>query len=371
MSSFSLLIHSIFPFIFLLPSHCLHPLLHLPPLHLSLSFSLSLSLSLSHTHSQVMGKSAINMKHSHFRQIIKSCKDGLSLTIQRPAGSTKDRDNDISKSTPSSNARTSSANKYRVNSRGSSNRLSLIQQQRLSGDLNQPNFQAPGTPGSTVSETSAGYHSLTHSMPSVASNVLSPDMKTGQTCLTEHKGEEYQEERPRDTHHLRGSRGELGDTNTALPSRVRTGSAGSSGVTNHGAGRSSLRSRPRDLYTRRTAAMYSQRQSLKPRTVSQSSFGTGQSGLMSPKRPENGVRFSYKGSSLPHGVQPPTTPTYTSSHAPTHRPIFSMSADNLDSDSCFPPTTPRSHDGHMSRVTTPSYSRGHFSISMGSMQTHV
>ena len=324
-----------------------------------------------------MGKSAVNMKQSHFKQVIKSCKDGLSLTIQRQQGSTKD----TSKPAPSSTTkpRLSSVNKYRPNTRNSSNRLSLVQQQRTSGEVAQQNFQAPGTPGSTVSENSAGYHSLTHSMPSVASNVLSPDMKTGQTSLTEHEGEEYQEERRNDTqlpapaHHLRGSRGELADPVTSHSSRHRNGSSGSSCVTNHGTGRSSLRSRPRDLYTRRTnnMTMYSQRQSLRPRTISQSSFGTGQSGLVSPKRPESGSRFSYKGASLPHSMQPPTTPTYTSSHTPTHRPVFSMSADNLDSETCFPPSTPRSHDGHMTRVTTPNYPRGHFSVSMGSMQTHV
>ena len=292
------------------------------------------------------------------------------MTIQRQPGTNKEP-------TTSSNPHPSSANKYRVNTRGSSNRISLVQQQRSSGELgtHQP-FQAPGTPGSTISETSAGYHSLTHSMPSVASNVLSPDMKTGQTSLTEHEGEEYEEERPSEkqsSHHLRGSRGEIADTATSMSSRIRTGSASSPGLVNHvGTGRSSLRSRPRELYTRRNTTMYSQRQSNRPRAVSQSSFGTGQTGMVSPKRPESAscTRFSYKGSSLPHGLQPPTTPTYTTNHT-SHRPVFSMSADNLDSDSCFPPSTPRSHDGHMTRVTTPCYSRGPFSVSMGSMQTHV
>ena len=312
------------------------------------------------------------MKQSHFKQITKSCKDGLSLTIQKQPGADKEH----TKPTSSSNPHPSSANRYRVNSRGSSSRTSLVQQQRTSqGETNQQPYQAPGTPGSTISETSAGYHSLTHSMPSVASNVLSPDMKTGQTTLTEREGEEYKEERRGDqqpSHQLRGSRGELADTATSMSSRIRTGSASSPGLVNYvGTGRSSLRSRPRELYTRRNTTMYSQRQSNnRPRAVSQSSFGTGQAGLVSPKRPESCTRFSYKGSSLPQGLQPPTTPTYTTSHT-SHRPVFSMSADNLDSDSCFPPTTPRSHDGHMTRVTTPCYSRGGFSVSMGSMQTHV
>ena len=310
------------------------------------------------------------MKQSHLKQVIKSCKDGLSLTVQRPPGSTKDS------TQTSTNTRSSSVNKYRPNSRNTSNRLSLVQQQRSSGDVSQAHLQAPGTPGSTISETSAGYHSLTHSMPSVASNVLSPDMKTGQTSLTEREGEEYQEERTSESQpprNLRGSRGELADPAVSQPSRIRTGSGGSSTTNNHGTGRSSFRTRPRELYTRRNPAMYSQRHSLRPRTVSQSSFGNGQSGLVSPKRPESCSRLSYKGASLPQGIQPPTTPTYTSSHTPSHshRPVFSMSADNLDSDNCFPPSTPRSHDGHMTRLTTPSYSRGHFSVSMGSMQTHV
>lgn len=340
------------------------------------------------------------MKQSHFKQIIKSCKDGLSLTIQQPSGSGSANSGSSSKDpTSSTNLRsssTSSVNKYRSNSKSSSNRCSLVQQQRTSGEMSQQphqqqqpqqHFQAPGTPGSTISETSAGYHSLTHSMPSVASNVLSPDMKTGQTSLTEREGEEYhraREEQPGacerqqrpsslSSHHLRDSRGELAANPSASLSsnRLRTASAGSAGVVNHGINRSSFHSRPRDLYPRRNMTLYSQRQGLRPRTVSQSSFGTSPSGLTSPKRPDNGTRFSYKGTSLPHGVQPPTTPTFTTGHVAPHRPVFSMSADNLDSDTCFPPPTPRSHDGHMSRVTTPNYSRGPFSISMGSMQTHV
>ena len=321
------------------------------------------------------------MKQSHFKQIIKSCKDGLSLTIQRPPGSNNKDHTSSANLRSSSSSSSSSTNKYRPNSRSSSNRCSLIQQQRSSGEIPQQHLQAPGTPGSTISETSAGYHSLTHSMPSVASNMLSPDMKTGQTSLTEREGEEYhREERPGtcesqqgSSHHLRGSRGELADPAASLSSsRLRTASAGSTGVTNHGINRSSFRSRPRDLYTRgRNTMMYSQRHGLRPRTVSQTSFGTNQPGLTSPKRPDNCARFSYKGASLPHEMQPPTTPTFTTGHSAPHRPVFSMSADNLDSDTCFPPPTPRSHDGHMSRVTTPNYSRGHFSVSMGSMQTHV
>ena len=331
------------------------------------------------------------MKQSHFKQIIKSCKDGLSLTIQRPSGSTNTNNKDPTSSTNLCSSSTSSANKYRSNSKSSPNRCSLVQQQRSSGEISQQqqqqqHFQAPGTPGSTISETSAGYHSLTHSMPSVASNVLSPDMKTGQTSLTEREGEEYhraREEQPGacesqrtsslSSHHLRDSRGELAANPSASLSsnRLRTASAGSAGVINHGINRSSFNSRPRDLYPRRNMTLYSQRQGLRPRTISQSSFGTSPSGLTSPKRPDNGTRFSYKGASLPHGMQPPTTPTFTTGHSAPHRPVFSMSADNLDSDTCFPPSTPRSHDGHMSRVTTPNYSRGPFSISMGSMQTHV
>ena len=364
------------------------------------------------------------MKQSHFKQIIKSCKDGLSLTVQRSSGSSANKDPTSSTSSSthfrssSSSTSSSSTNKSRPNSKSSSsNRCSLVQQQRSSGEISQQqlqqqqqqhnNFQAPGTPGSTVSETSAGYHSLTHSMPSVASNVLSPDMKTGQTSLTEREGEEYHRAREREegqqpgggasceshtprtsslsSHHLRTSRGELAAAASANPppaslssNRLRTASAGSAGVMNHGINRSSFHSRPRDLYPRRNMTLYSQRQGgLRPRTVSQTSFGTSPSGnLTSPKRPDSngGTRFSYKGASLPHGMQPPTTPTFTTGHsAPPvpHRPVFSMSADNLDSDACFPPATPRSHDGHMSCVTTPSYSRGPFSISMGSMQTHV
>lgn len=330
------------------------------------------------------------MKQSHFKQIIKSCKDGLSLTIQQPSGSSNSNKDPTSSANLRSSS-TSSANNYRSNSKSSPNRCSLVQQQRSSGEISQQqqqqHFQAPGTPGSTISETSAGYHSLTHSMPSVASNVLSPDMKTGQTSLTEREGEEYhraREEQPGacesqrtsslSSHHLRDSRGELVANPAASLSsnRLRTASAGSTGVINHGINRSSFNSRPRDLYPRRNMTLYSQRQGLRPRTISQSSFGTSPSGLTSPKRPDNGTRFSYKGASLPHGMQPPTTPTFTTGHsAPPHRPVFSMSADNLDSDTCFPPSTPRSHDGHMSRVTTPNYSRGPFSISMGSMQTHV
>jgi hypothetical protein len=362
------------------------------------------------------------MKQSHFKQVIKSCKDGLSLTIQRPSGSSSTNKDPTSSSahlrSSSSSSSTPSANKCQSNSKSSSssNQCSLIQQQRFSGEVAQQpqpqqlqqhnNYQAPGTPGSTVSETSAGYHSLTHSMPSVASNVLSPDMKTGQTSLTEREGEEYHRAREREegqqqqpqpgggvscenqrtsslsSHHLRTSRGELATAtataNTAAASlssnRLRTASAGSAGVINHGINRSSFHSRPRDLYPRRNMTLYSQRQGLRPRTVSQSSFGANPSGgLTSPKRPNNGTRFSYKGASLPHSMQPPTTPTFTTGHSAPHRPVFSVSADNLDSDACFPrdPSTPRSHDGHMSCVTTPSYSRGPFSISMGSMQTHV
>ena len=311
------------------------------------------------------------MKNSHFKQVIKSCKDGLSLTIQRPAGSVT---KDLTKSSSSTSTRSLSISKYAPSTRNSSNRLSLTQQNKSSGELSQQHVQAPGTPGSTISETSAGYHSLTHSMPSVASNVLPPDMKTGQTSLIEHEGEEYEEERLTETqrpHHLHSSRDELPNPVTTLSPRFRTNSVGSAGLINHGQGRSSSRARPRDIYPRRNTTMYSQRHAFRPRTVSQSSFGTSHSGLTSPRRLDNCARFSYKGSSLPHGAQPPTTPTFTTSHTPPHRQAFSMSADNLDSDSCFPASTPRSHDGHTFRVMTPIYSRGHISISMGSMQTHV
>ena len=137
----------------------------------------------------MLGKSAFNMKQSTLKQLMKSSKDGLPLTIQcQPS---------INLSSPASVA----AQRHHHTGLGAiakhhmdgfakldHNPLELHNGGRLSSEF----VQSPETPKSTISEASMGYHSLSHSMPSEVTNGITvtgmmeltgPDSTTGQHGL--------------------------------------------------------------------------------------------------------------------------------------------------------------------------------------------
>ena len=323
-----------------------------------------------------MGKSAVNMKSSHLKQLLKSCKDGLTLTIQHTSNVTTS-----SKSSPPS-VRTRNSHQLTMPLQptatgvGRTNR-STQSNARSSNEFHQ-GYQVPGTPGSTMSGSSAGYYSLTHSMPSMLSNVLSPDPKTTPqaTVVTERGVVDRTLAQPTATPFDQPTSIAATNGYDSLLARYRSGSSSSASLSGAGT-RSSFRSRPLDIYppsSRRSnpPTMYhpARGNGSRPRTTSQSSYGTS---MISPGGPRSAetTRFNFKGSSLPRGTQPPTSSPYPR----PRKQVISMSADNLDSETCFPSAPPpiSSHDSHKTTSTsaTPSYYKGAISMSMGSMQTHV
>lgn len=118
------------------------------------------------------------MKPSSLKQLLKSCKDGLYLTIQRQPGINLTSLVSIpgyrGKQTCPSSARllrdlqetTSASLPLTAGTRP-------LQSQAEISTSTSTNTTSPGTPKSSISESSAGYHSLTHSMPpSESSNTL-------------------------------------------------------------------------------------------------------------------------------------------------------------------------------------------------------
>ena len=200
------------------------------------------------------------MKPSALKQLLKSCKDGLLLTIQRQPGINLTSFASI----PGYRSRQNSSLKLMRDLQETSTCMSLqssggarsAQSQRVSNG--ECTVQSPGTPKSSISESSAGYHSLTHSVPpSKNSNTLlhtpnEPDSKTGQhgpeqelafavsTSSDQRPSVQYQAEGmipvESDTSHSHG----------VGPTGVGTGNAIS---------RSSYRNRPCDFYTPRRHTM--------------------------------------------------------------------------------------------------------------------
>ena len=208
---------------------------------------------------QVQGKSAFNMKPSTLKQLLKSCKDGVSLTIQRQPGinltslvSTRTRQSGSS----------SRLKRETHDTTSSSSLMALggtrsVQSHRLSSDF----VQSPGTPKSSISESSAGYHSLAHSIPpSDASSTLAsgggssggPDSKTGQMGPDMDQTRTGTSERRQVSRHL--SDADSGAL-SGPSSHHRPGSVG--GASSNGFSRCSYRSRPADYYSPRRATMSS------------------------------------------------------------------------------------------------------------------
>ncbi len=200
-----------------------------------------------------------------------------------------------------------------------------------------------GTPGSSVSETSAGYHSLTHSMPSILSNAVpvTLDTKTGQTGL-EPVQHDYRTQSQLATYQEEG----LGNPEphpTTAGGRFRAGSVFSSS-----------RHRPRNLPRRSTVPAHLPNHStqLPPRvrSTSQSSYLTSQTGLSSP-RGEYQIKCLIINLPIiipqcPTGYPPPVTPTYR--HRGTSLPR-----------GIYPPDHPHSSGHALSQGHAPQYD--HFS----------
>ena len=119
------------------------------------------------------------MKPSTLKQMLKSSKDGLMLTIQCQPGILTS----TSKSTTHKTCYTG------VPGTGKS---PMKDSAELGARLSNEFVHSPGTPKSTISETSVGYHSLTHSMPSDISNgvltVMGPMELVGPDSTTGHHG---------------------------------------------------------------------------------------------------------------------------------------------------------------------------------------
>lgn len=121
---------------------------------------------------QVLGKPAINVKLSHFKQILKSCRGGVSMQIHRMPGNRR---------TP----RPPPSLPQPLLSQG----VGREREHRFLSDLTSPTsttFQAPGTPGSNLSETTGYYSTQSTSLPSVSSVAISPgtpDIKSGTTGI--------------------------------------------------------------------------------------------------------------------------------------------------------------------------------------------
>ena len=97
-----------------------------------------------------MGKSAVNMKSSHLKQLLKSCKDGVTMTIRRLPELEKEQFRQKSpKSSPRqffpSHSPQRLPNEFPSSSSSSSSAAAVA-----------VNYPVPGTPGSTMSDSSAG-----------------------------------------------------------------------------------------------------------------------------------------------------------------------------------------------------------------------
>lgn len=128
------------------------------------------------------------MKPSTLKQMLKSSKDGLSLTIQCQSGI----------NLPSASMSTNKTRQTSLTGIGKCMKQETDLEHRplvhhngvrLSNEF----VQSPETPKSTISESSVGYYSLSHSVPSDGSNgiavmngpleLVGPDSTTGQRGL--------------------------------------------------------------------------------------------------------------------------------------------------------------------------------------------
>ena len=178
------------------------------------------------------------MKPSVLKQLLKSCKDGVTLTIQRPAGI-----NLPSIASMSSHKTRQTSLTVRETSEVYS--LSLQNGSKQSQRHSNEFVQSPGTPKSIISESSAGYHSLNHSMPSDLSSTLipvGPDSKTGQVGSGDENGS-MSRQRRQFSKYLSDSAC-FQDQNSF---QFRTGSMGQSG-TLPSLNRTTYRNRPADFY---------------------------------------------------------------------------------------------------------------------------
>ena len=350
------------------------PLLPFFPLFFSffLSFLLTSHFSLPSTpnlssppiipplpHSQVMGKSSANMKPSHLKQILKSCKGGVAMTIHRSVEQQLQCGKKMQDNSPT-------ASSSELSREGSSKRSSDSSRLKPLSELSQ-SYQAPGTPGSTMSESSAGYHS-SHSIPSVFSTTVSPvgpEIKTGQTNVTMSLGRDSPRI-PSASSHSQHSGYETDqttfDSSSLLP--YRTSSSGSTSLPRSGY---YSRHTPGSLYSQKPTIPTLPVSQVRPRTTSLSGYTSTQAGPISP-RADSFVRYGFPRSSLPRqslqGAQ------HTRRNPPQ---TFSLSVDHLESD-YFSPTAPgsrmgqseshdTSHGSHVTTPTLPAYPRQAFSMS--------
>ncbi len=203
------------------------------------------------------------MKSSTLKQLLKSSKDGLTLTIQRQSGISH---------TPSpspSSHRPHHQHAHHHGYGGVTNEHALLP----SGHDSKPMFlhpgtrsngdvvQSPGTPKSNVSETSMGYHSLTHSVPEDISNginhseLIGADSATGQLSREQTHSLTVPDRTDGFTRHRRADG--YGYT-SPQPLRSQTFSGPPPG----GLSKSSYRTRPADFYPPRrntTSNAYSSR----------------------------------------------------------------------------------------------------------------
>lgn len=271
---------------------------------------------------QVMGKPAANMKPSHFKQVLKSCKDGITMTIHRLPGNREDK----------------SKEEHNLTCSGS-------YQQKPSSEFFQ-SYQAPGTPGSTISESSAGYHSA-HSLYSTVVSPVGEEAKTGQTGLTGLEVEPLPtsvrvNSRSSSSQFSQQSGYETDQTGLTslelLPThRYRACSTGSGGFS-----RSSLRSHQPEFYSGRPTYTSLQR----------SGYRTGHTGLTTPKSDAPNVWY-------PRGASVSSRPYGRNAH-------FSASYDHLDTEH-FPQrerarSRDRSLDDHVT-VVVPKHPRQALSLS--------
>ncbi len=254
--------------------------------------------------------------------------------------------------------------------------------QKLTNEFYQ-SYQAPGTPGSTMSGSSAGYHS-SHSLPSCCSNLVSPVGQDAKTSLEPACPVPDSPSSPRPSSQISGSQHSQQSgyetDQTGLPGYFNASSlqylppnrSASAGQSSFGNGRSNFRSRYThgETYpTRLTipSSLRSGQTGSGPGQVGYTSYDTRHTGLISPRLEEGGRNYPYRGgASLPRYYR---RRTHSNPAGPGARmQKFSASFDHLEyrpnhrleSEPCE-----QSHEGHVTPVATP------ISASMSNMQCGI
>ena len=197
------------------------------------------------------------MKSSVLKQLLKSCKDGLTLTIQRQPGI-----NPASLSPSNLQHATCQAGlNGTTNGHSPTCGPSLESKAGLLHPMSRPAIefvQSPGTPKSNVSEMSMGYHSLTHSVPSEVSNGIAhlgqPELSGAESTGLHLRGQTQALNIPeRDGFARHRPADGLSFTSPQMRSHTL------SGPPQGGLNKSSYRSRPADFYSprRNTTNSYS------------------------------------------------------------------------------------------------------------------